>query len=274
MAGVIYNPSAANVYYDVSGSAISAQPTLTGRVKGAGATNSFFSNVGFGEVDKGFMGSRIYATNQTSIITSKLGDAVNITSVAASSGRARYTLNGHSLVVGDVIYVSDSSNKVTGIQRVRAKATNTFDTDKTYTSGAGTLTYKLISGTLAYGAGAGGLYSVMRKVSTTINNVANTALQSGGAPDAYRKSPKKFMTAGRCYGAATAIRAGYWNEYSGSWSTAPTATNTSIGNVAGSTVTDGSADHAGNVSRSTAGELVYRYGAAAAATADYNLPTA
>ena len=272
MSGTIVNSSLANTFFDSTGTAISAQPTLTGRLAGTGKTNSYFTYVGQGVVDEGFIGSRIYATNKTSIITAKLGNSVNITSVSASSGKAHYTLNSHSLVVGDVIYVSDTNNKVTGIQRILSKATNTFDSDKTYSSGAGTLTYKKISGSLAYGTGVGNRYSILRKVNTTINGVANTAMQSGAAPDAYRKSPKNLMGA-RTEGTALAIRNSYWSIYLGKWTTNPTATNTSLGNVAGSTLTDTSTDNA-VTSRSVAGELVYRYGAAAAANADYNLPTA
>ncbi len=271
MSGTIVNSSLANTFFDSTGTAISAQPTLTGRLAGTGKTNSYFTYVGQGVVDEGFIGSRIYATNKTSIITAKLGNSVNITSVSASSGKAHYTLNSHSLVVGDIIYVSDTNNKVTGIQRILSKATNTFDSDKTYSSGAGTLTYKKISGSLAYGTGVGNRYSILRKVNTTINNVANTAMQSGAAPDAYRQSPHKVLTAFRHDGKALAIRSGYWNEYAGTWTTAPTATNSSVGNVSGSTVTDGSAEI---ISRSVAGELVYKTAAAAPVMADYNLPTA
>lgn len=271
MSGTIYNPSAGNVYYNTSGSAISAQPVLTGEAIGLGSDRTLLKSQALGVATPlDFQGSRIYATNKNGIITSKLGSNVVITSVAASGGVAVYTLNTHGLLVGQVMYVTDTNNKVTGIQRITAKTTHTFTTDKTYTSGAGTLGYKLISGTLAYSASR---YSVIRKVSTTINNVSNTALLSGASDVGKRQSPHKVLTAFRHDGKATAIRAGYWNEYSGTWSTAPTATNSSIGNVSGSTVTDGSADNEGNVSRSIAAELVYRSGKPAPVMANYPLPT-
>lgn len=268
---VIYNPSAGSVYYDVAGSAISSQPKAkSGALAGVGPTNVYFDWVSNAPNNKGLYGSRIYATNKTGIFTYTNGGSVSITSVAASGGVAVYTLNSHSLVVGSLIYVTDTNGKVTGVQRVTAKDTNTFTTDKTYVSGAGTLAYYLSSGTLAYSPAR---YSVMRKVSTTINGTANTALLTGAAPDKYRQSPKKVKTAFRHDGKATAIRAGYWNEYSGTWSTAPTATNTSIGDVAGSTVTDGTADHEANVSRLFRGELTYRDGSPTPQSDDYDLPT-
>jgi len=271
MGYTLSNPSAGSVYYNVAGSAISAQPKLNGgAVAGIGPTTTYFDYVGQGKDNKGFFGSRIYATNKNGIITSKLGTNVVITSVAASGGVAVYTLNSHGLLVGQVMYVTDTNGKVTGIQRITAKDTNTFTTDKTYVSGAGTLGYKLTSGTLAYSASR---YTVMRKVSSTINNVANTVLLSGASDMGRRQSPHKILTAFRHDGKATAIRAGYWNEYSATWSTAPTATNTSIGNVAGSTVADGTADNAASVSRSVAAELVYRTGKPTPVMDDYNLPT-
>lgn len=274
MSSVIYNASAGSCFYDTSGSAITSQPKLGGAVLGAGSTVSVFDYVGFGNTENSFQGSRVYATSKTGVLTAKLGASVNITSVASVGGFAKYTLNSHSLVVGDIINISgDTAFKVNGPQRITAKGTNDFISDKVYASGStGSLAYRKISGSLAYGTGVGNRYSILRKVNTTINNVANTAMQSGAAPDAYRKSPKNLMGA-RTEGTALAIRNSYWSIYLGKWTTNPTATNTSLGNVAGSTLTDTSTDNA-VTSRSVAGELVYRYGAAAAANADYNLPTA
>jgi len=271
MTSVIYNPSAGSVYYNVSGSAISAQPKVkSGALCGVGPTNSYFDWASNVPDNKGLYGSRIYATNKTGIFTYTNGGSVSITSVAASGGVAVYTLNSHDLVVGSLIYVTDTNGKVTGVQRVTEKDTNTFTTDKTYISGAGTLAYYLASGTLAYNPAR---YSVIRKVSTTINGTANTALLTGAAPSKYRQTPHKVLTAFRHDGKATAIRAGYWNEYSGSWSTAPTATNSSIGDISRSTVTTGLADHEANVSRSFRGELTYMDGSLTPNSEDYDLPT-
>ena len=81
------------------------------------------------------------------------------------------------------------------------------------------------------------------------------------------------MDSKRCWLTATAIRTGYWNEYSGVYSTRPSESNASIGNVAGSTVTDGTADHEANVSRSFRGELTYMDGSLTPHSEDYDLPT-
>lgn len=269
MSSTIYNASAGSCFYNTSGSAISAQPKVPGgAVAGVGPTNSYYDYVAGKEVNQ--YGSKIYATNKTGIITSKLAGNVVITSVASSGGFAVYSLNTHGRVVGDILYITDTNGKCTGIQRITAKTTHTFTTDKTYTSGAGTLGYKLTSGTLAYNCSR---YSVLRKVSTTINNVSNTALLSGASDVGIRQTPHKIKTAFRHDGKATAIRAGYWNIYSASWNTAPTATNSSVGNVAGATVTNGTADNEANVSRLIAGELTYMDGSLSPENDDYGLPT-
>lgn len=263
----LYNPSAGNDYVDVSGSAISNsnQPVLNkGRAINIGTSNTTHDAPGMNEIllgDRGrtVFGSQILVSARQGINPADYSGTTSLTSVASNgSGLCRFTKTAHGLAVGDTIIVADTNSKVNGPQRVIAVPTSaTFDTDKKFTTGAGTLTYGTVDGTFATMTAE---KYVMRKVTTLLHNVANTTLRSGGSDYGIRRSIHKVETAFRHSGVATAIRAGYWNEYSGSWSTAPTATNNSVGNVGGSTVTNGTADQAATPSRSVPGELVYREG--------------
>lgn len=243
----IVNPSAGNDYYDTSGSATTAstQPDVTvGRAKGLGGNQTLLSNVSNG-VDLGVFGSRLLGGNH--IGHAFWGSAVSVTSVAAVGGYAKYTLNSHGRAVGDVINITDTNNVVQGTQRITAKDANTFTTTKPYTSGAGTLTYRLATGTLGYLVA--GTY-IIRRVSATIAGIANTLLRSGASDYGVRRSIHK-LEALRTRKVATAIRAGYWDEYNGVFTTAP-----SVSNDASTFGTDDAAAPTASVP----GELTYKTG--------------
>lgn len=274
MSSQIVNASAGSCFYTVGAVAIDSttQPDVTaGRAIGLGSNRSLLNNISLGATENSFQGSRIYSTKGTGVFSAKRGDAITGATVAADGGKSKFTKAGHTVAVGDSLYVTDTNGVLTGIHKVLVITSTTIKTQFPYTSGAGTLVLYPVSGTLAFGTGVGNRFSILRKVNTTVNNVSNTAMLSGGAPDNYRKSPKNLMGA-RAQGVALAIRSGYWNEYSGSWSTSPTATNTSLGNVAGSTLTDTSTDNA-VTSRSVAAELCYLQGSVVPYTKDYDLPT-
>ena len=275
----IYNPSGKTYFYGTTGSAITAQPTLKMTSKALGSSNTGtgggVTNVAHGKNMKWWNevsqdGSRIYAGKRTSIMGARLDTEITGATVAAASGYAKYTKASHGLSVNDVIFVTDTSSVVDGIQRVTSIDGNDFTTDMPYVSGAGTLGIKKATGTIALNVA--GRY-LMYQYTTTINGVASTALRSAAPKYAFERSIKKFETSGRNPKTATAIRAGYWNIYTATWSTAPTASNDSIGDVAGSTVTNGTADHAANMSRTTPGELVYHDGSPTIETVDYTAKT-
>lgn len=172
---------------------------------------------------------------------------VSLTSVADNgSGFCRFTKAGHVLAVGDVINVINStSGNVNGVQKVTAVAATTFDTDKAYTAAAAAGQYRTVAGDFATltvgnyimkggvpGAVAGGQYTVT----------------GFGSDYGFRRSIHKVEHV-RTRRVATAIRAGYWNIYSGEFSTQPEVADdiSSIG-----------ADHAATPSYAVPGELVYR----------------
>lgn len=271
MPNQIVNPSAGTIYYSVSGSAISAQPDITKmRAKGLGSNQALVNSLAQG-YNSPVYGSRIYSSKRTQITSSKFDTVVSSgITVAASSGYAKYTKTSHNLSVGDSVFVTDTNSKVDGIQRITAKDANTFTTDMPYVSGAGTLTYKVGTGTIAYYV-TGNL--IARKYSTTINGVANTVLRSGGSDYGQRRAINK-ITALRSSGVAKAISSSYWDIYTGTFTTAPTGSANSIGDVAGNVgTTDGSEDAAANVGRNTAAQLIFRDGSPTVQTDDYDLKT-
>jgi hypothetical protein len=111
----------------------------------------------------------------------------------------------------------------------------------------------LSAGTFAYNNSA----PVAKRLTTSLATVSNTALTSGALVPGLVKSVNKIesIVTRRL---ATAIRAGYWNIYSGTFSTSPTvATDTFHKAVTGATYIDKVA----NVSASNPGVAVYKTGA-------------
>lgn len=69
---------------------------------------------------------------------------------------------------------------------------------------------------------------------------------------------------------ATAIRAGYWDIYSGSWSTSPTTATDAFWDIANDTTSSTSTDDAASPTRSVPGELTYKLGQPVPVSTDYS----
>jgi hypothetical protein len=104
---------------------------------------------------------------------------------------------------------------------------------------------------------------VAKRVTDSLSGVSNNFLLSGaGRPDLIQSVHK--IEGIRTRRVATAVRAGYWNIYSGTWSTNPTNANDSF------TGSDSTAnDYAARVSRSFPGNLTYKLGNPAVVTVAY-----
>ena len=102
---------------------------------------------------------------------------------------------------------------------------------------------------------------VAKRVTETLSGVANTTLQSGAAQPGLVRSIHKLEVL-RTRRLTTAIRAGYWNIYSGSWTTNPTVAVDSL-----------ATDEAATPTRSVPGELVYKTGAKVPVQANYKAKT-
>lgn len=274
----IVNPSAGNDYFNNSAGATSdgdGQPTVN---KGRAANLGTSASTQSANMDEYILGDggrngfpTIFASTVRSgprggAVSANLGSAVGSVSVAASSGRARYTKTSHGLTVGSIINVSDTNDKVQGGATVtNVVSANAFDTNQAYASGAGTVDYRSATGNFALMTAA--KYVILR-VSDELHGVSNTKLQAHGIAYSNRRSIHKVESGFRHLAVATAIRAGYWDVFSGTFSTAASATNNSVSTVGGTATTDGTADHAATPTRSIPGELVYKAsGAGTAGTA-------
>ena len=241
----VNNPSAGNDYFDTAGVAVGSdnQPNvLGGSAKGLYSNRALLDNVSHG-INVGVHGSQV--VYGLYVGSAAWTGAISITSVAASGGFAVYTLAAHGRAVGDVINVQDTNSVVDGTQKITAVASGTFTTDKLYISGVGILIYRSPDGCLAFMTA--GSY-VIRRVTTTLANLAKTTLQSGGSDYGIRRSIHK-LEAMRTLRVATAIRAGYWNFYSATWSTQPTNAND---------ISTWGTDEAATPSYAVPGELVYK----------------
>lgn len=98
------------------------------------------------------------------------------------------------------------------------------------------------------------------RVTTEIAGVTSTAFSTNSNNPSQLRSINKRESI-RSNGVATAIRAGYWNIYSGTWSTNPTATTQATTGVPTAGQTQVGNDDAATPTRSAPGELVFRTGA-------------
>ena len=263
-AYLIVNPAAGDDYFDRDGVATTAntQPRKNlGRAHnlGLGATEG---SAGMSRIKQGKLapinvfGSQVIVSARQGVQGADVSGAVAITSAANSSGLTDYTLASHVLVVGESIVVLDTNGILSGPQRVVSLPdANSFVTDKPFVTGAGTLTYGAVQGDFA--TMTAGRYLIRRQRDGFLRGQGSTLLRSGASDYGIRRSIHK-AEAFRDTGVAAAVRAGFWDIFSGVFSTAPTVGNDSIGDVSGSTVTDGTADHAATPTRIIPGELVFR----------------
>lgn len=102
---------------------------------------------------------------------------------------------------------------------------------------------------------------VSKRVTTSLATVSNTFLRSGALVPGHLRLLHKRESY-KVNKIATAIRAGYWNIYTGTWTTPPTATTESPGT-----------DEAATPTRSVPGELVYKTGAKVPVQDNYKAKT-
>jgi len=169
---------------------------------------------------------------------------ISLTSVADNgSGKCRFTLNTHGLAVGDVIAINGStSGALDKLHVITAVTLNTFDTRVDYVASATAGDYTEVNGRFA--SMTANAWIMRGGVSTS---VAETGLVSNQFGNLGVKRSIHYLENIRTVRTATAIRAGYWNIYTGVWSTTPTAATDALGN-----------DHAARPTYAIPGELTYR----------------
>jgi hypothetical protein len=265
MANYIVNPSADVKQLDASNSTITLTSTVIrgGTAKGLGANRTLLDNSAFGKRYQGVYGSRVVAGQNVGAAAYSTSAAVALTSVADSgtADKARFTLVAHGRSVGDIINITGSTGGVMdGIHRITAVPTaNTFDTDRTYVASATAGSYKLYRGNFA--TMTKGKY-LIRRVTDELAGLSNTVLRSGGS-EGYARSIHK-VEAARSTRFATAIRAGYWDEFNGVWTTTPTTAND---------FSTWGTDQAATPTYAIPGELVYRTGKPLPVQDDYKAKT-
>ena len=169
---------------------------------------------------------------------------VNGSAVTSSSTKnvGGAVINGGKTTILDKVSLGNSNGGPTGTGPVDGTDTNEANS-------AGTFAYNNQS-------------PIAKRVTKTLSGVSNTTLQSGAAQPGLVRSIHKLEVV-RTRRLTTAIRAGYWNIYSGAFSPAPTVAVDSL-----------ATDDAATVSRSAPGELVFlSSGAKLDRTHDYSAKT-
>jgi|694.fasta_scaffold60647_8 hypothetical protein len=124
----------------------------------------------------------------------------------------------------------------------------------------------LASGTFAYNNAE----PIGVKLTDTLaGSVSNTFLRSGGSDLGSRRSIHRQEKV-RTTRTTTAIRAGYWNIYSGTWNTTPTTAVDNFWDIANDTTSATSTDEAATPTRGTPGELTYKLGQETPVSVDYS----
>jgi len=100
---------------------------------------------------------------------------------------------------------------------------------------------------------------IAMRYTTTIAGTGNTFLQAGADTPGLRRSVHRQETV-RSRRLTTAIRAGYWNIYSGQFSTAPTVAVDNTWSISANATSATSSDNAANPSLSTPGDLTFNTG--------------
>lgn len=170
-----------------------------------------------------------------------------LTSVADDgSGFCDFTLASHGLSVGDVINVSGSTTaNVDGVQKITSVPdANSLVTDKAYVASAAAGTYTTVAG--RWNSMTANQYIMLGYSSSVANGQAT---RTGFGSDYGIKRSIHKLEHVYTRRVATAIRAGYWDFYSGTWSTEP---------VVADDISDIGTDHAATPTRAIPGELTYR----------------
>lgn len=172
------------------------------------------------------------------------GSGVTATSTNNKTGRFKGALDS-----------SIASNLLNGL----AAARGSDIIGQSFATGvAGGIVKSVSAGVLAYQAKT---KYVIRRVSTTIGGVANTILLSGAA-NKLKRSIHKVGATIKSWRVTTAIRAGYYDIYSGTFTTPPTNGTDTI-----------ATDDAANPTRAIPGELTYKYAKPLPQMADYAAKT-
>ncbi len=268
MANYKIHPSADVKQLDAgTHSAVTATSTVLngGTAKGLGANRTLLDNSAFGKRNQGVYGSRVVAGQNVGAAAYSTEAAVALTSVADSGtgDKARFTLAAHGRSVGDIINITGSTGgAMDGIHRITAvPSSSTFDTDRTYVAAATAGSYKLYRGLFA--TMTKGDYIIRRVTDTLAGTISNTVLRSGGS-EGYTRSIHK-VEAARTTRFATAIRAGYWDEFNGVWTTTPTTADD---------LSTWGTDEAATPTYAIPGELVYRTGKPLPVQDNYKAKTA
>lgn len=127
----------------------------------------------------------------------------------------------------------------------------------------------LSGGTFAY---SNNRPTAVKLTTTLAGSVSNTFLRSGASDLGSRRSIHRQEKV-RTTRTTTAIRAGYWNIYTGTWSTTPTTAVDNFWDIANDTTSSTSTDQAATPTRSIPGELTYKLGQPSPVSVDYPAKT-
>lgn len=188
-----------------------------------------------------------------------LASALTASSITSGNGVQRLlrinfpTGTPHALSVGSVVAITDTAGVVDGGARVYSIPNSTgIIVNRPYAASTGTITVAASSGNMSNMLASN--YSI-RGVYGTVHSLAISKLLSPASD--YGRSKVHKVNAVRTSKVATAVRAGYWNMFTGSWTTAPSTSNDYANfDLDGSNVPDDETKSLGT-NREVGGEFAY-----------------
>jgi hypothetical protein len=170
------------------------------------------------------------------------------------------TKNNHGTAMNVGSSATVLETRALGFRNVGVFASKPYD--------GGSADEALSAGTFAYN----NQRPIAQRSTTTISGVSNTNLRSGANDQSSLRSIHRQEKV-RSTRTTSAIRAGYWNIYSGTWSTTPTTAVDNFWDNAAATTSATSTDQAASPTRSVPGELVYKTGKLAPVLDNYKAKT-
>jgi len=213
--------------------------------------------------------AKVHSASGSYVAISGIAGADNTAIQALATGSWVYvTSSGQSVAPGSSLNLLFSTQKISTVTTGNVAYSGTISTTLPYNvvySGQSVTLYP-VSTTYDFNKFVAGRY-IGQKITTMIAGVANTSLKYGSNAGMLTRSIHK-VEAVRTTRVTSALRAGYYNKFTGKWSTVPVKSDDSA--LTNSTITS---DNAAAPTRGIPGELTYKGGAINPISTDYKAKT-
>jgi hypothetical protein len=254
-----------NDFYDVSNAAISSQPKVLGGAIMAAKGASIVDNIAFGQPQSFYNSTRVYRGARNGVTAASITTTISGTVTTSGGYVGIATPATHGLAIGTRLNVGPSGtgasivvagprmakNALYGVQTITATGAAGIVTDRVYaTAYASAQVYcDALNASANFATLTANKYVVAHGNTYTLAGVSNTAMKNMGTSTRHSIHWRRGF---RTTKVVTAMRAGYYNYFTGKWSTAPTI---ALDNAVGGMNTDTQS----TLTHDEQGNLIYKY---------------